>query len=214
MGIDGSGKSSLGTLLERELVSQGVKTRMTWVCLRPVLLKPIAKLAKFMLVRKHKKFDDYSKHIAAKKTGIKKFSWAHGIYFWIMMIDYFPQVLFKVLLPRLAGYHIICDRYYHDLMLDYGVTVSANIEHILRLTALSERLFPKPDLLYFLFVTPEIAMSRKSDIPAVEYLQERSDIYAAIAERFNATVLDASLPLEENCSKLLKDIDALPLKSY
>lgn len=209
MGIDGSGKSSLGTLLVEELTSRGMNSQMSWVCLRPVLLRPIAKTAKFLLVRKHKKFENYEKHITAKKAGLKKFSWAHGIYFWVMILDYIPQVVFKVWLPRLAGRNVICDRYYHDLMLDYGVTISANIDRILKLTALSERLFPKPDLLCFLDVSPEVAMSRKTDIPALEYLTERADIYTGIAERFNALVLDASLPLEVNCKRLADEIEAL-----
>jgi len=209
MGIDGCGKSSLAAMLQKELERNGQKAVVTWATLRPVLLRPFILAAKFLLVRKHNKFDNYEAHITAKKKGMSKLAFAHGIYFFVMFIDYLPQAFYKVTLPRMLGRVVICDRYYYDLMLDYAITVSAKPEKMLALLRFASSFLPTPDLHYFVSVPPEVSFSRKTDIPSLEYLQERSSLYQAMADDQNLPVLDGTLPLEENCRRIMADFKKL-----
>jgi len=209
MGIDGSGKSSLGRMVCEKLVERGEKTVFVWASLRPVLLKPFILVAKYLLVRKHDKFKDYKIHMSAKRTGMKKLGWAHGLYFFVMMVDYIPQLLFKVAWPHLLGRHVICDRYYHDLMLDYCAQINAPISRVTELVRFSARLFPTPDLNYLIEITPETALSRKTDIPAMEYLEDRIEAYNAIIKDVSGTVLEGARPLEENSDIILRDMAKL-----
>ncbi|MDH5644371.1 MAG: deoxynucleoside kinase [Candidatus Heimdallarchaeota archaeon] len=209
MGIDGCGKSSLALALQKEFERNGQKTVVTWATLQPVLIKPFIIIAKYMMVRKHDKFDDYKTHITAKKKGMNKFAFAHGIYFLVMFIDYLPQVFYKVVLPRMFGRTIICDRYFHDLMLDYTITTNAKPNKMLELINFSARFFPKPDLHYFVTVPPEVSFSRKNDIPSLEYLKERNSFYEAMANDLNLPILNGTLPWEENCLRIINDFEKL-----
>lgn len=213
IGVDGSGKSSLGRLVCEELNKKGKPTVYVWAALRPVLMKPFIKAAKYLLVRKHSKFDDYNKHMEAKNKGMKKLKWTHGIYFWVMMLDYLPQVIYKIIIPRMMGKNIICDRYYHDLMLDYCAHINAPIERALKLTSSISRFLPKPDLVYTITVPAEVAMQRKDDIPSLEYLAARSTVYNKINDLVNGITLDGTLALELNCNTIINDIDNLGKKS-
>lgn len=209
MGVDGSGKSALSALLHNELSRRGIKSVMVWVGLRPVLLKPFILLAKFLLVRKHNKFENYKAHDRAKKSGMRKLAFLHKIYFLVLFIDYVPQVFFKVLLPSLLGRYVICDRYYHDLMLDYIVTINASHEKLFNLIHLSSRVFPGPNLAYFLSVPIEVAFERKNDIPSLEYLNERKFYYENIAKKLNIAYLDGTDSLTKNCNLILSDLERI-----
>lgn len=206
MGIDGSGKSSLAKDLQHALKEQNQRSTIVWACLRPVLLRPFILLAKHFLVKGHDKFENYDKHIEVKRDGMKRLSWTHGIYFAVMILDYYPQVFYKVICQRLLGKHVICDRYYHDLMLDYCAHINADSSRVLKLVRFSERLFPKPDFLYFVSIPCEIALQRKSDIPAISYLEERSRHYGEIASEFNSHILDGTKPLIENTRTIMTDM--------
>lgn len=206
MGVDGCGKSSLTAMLQNKLTDKGIKSVVVWASLRPVLMKPFIVVAKYLLVRKHSKFDDYEKHITAKKEGMKKMSWTRHIYLLVTFIDYLPQVFFKVYLPNLLGKVVICDRYYQDLVLDYGITTLATAEKTDKLLKYAEIFFPVPDLHYYLKITSDVAFSRKDDIPSLEYLEGRADVYERFASIMGSEILDGTISLEENSDKLLDDV--------
>ena len=181
MGVDGSGKSTLAKAVSAEMEARGEKVVVVWGALRPVLMRPFIKAAKFLLVRRHDKFADYEKHIEAKKSGMRRLSWTNVFSFWMVLIDYWPQVIYKIYIPRLMGYHVICDRYYHDLMIDYGITTNASLSRIQKLIGVARRMFMNPDIEY----------------------------YDAVASSLGIQVLDGSASIDENRSRIMGDIDRL-----
>ncbi|MFK5891817.1 MAG: hypothetical protein QM504_01190 [Pseudomonadota bacterium] len=207
MGIDGCGKSTLSTPLKNSIIDKGKPAILTWATLKPVLLKPVIKITKFLFVRKHNKFDDYDKHIKAKKAGVNKLKFTHKIYFIIMLIDYLPQVLFKVVIPKLTGKYVICDRYYYDLIIDYAITISLPADKILPYIKFVEYFVPTPDLQYYLYVTPETSFSRKDDIPSIEYLEERKFYYDFLAKESNITHLDGNNSSDDNCQIIIDELN-------
>ena len=210
MGIDGCGKSTLSRALQAELASRGVPAVARWATLRPVLVKPLIAAAKFLLVRKAPKSVDYDAHMAAKRTGMNKLRFAHGIYFWVMALDYLPQVWWKVGVPRLLGKVVICDRYYQDLALDYAVLVNGDAARMREALKVLARLAPTPDLEYFVAIAPEIALSRKDDVPSIAYLEERDRFYRALADACAARTLRGDAPVDDNCARLLRDLKLNP----
>jgi thymidylate kinase len=207
MGIDGSGKSTLSRSLQQELERRGVPSVARWATLKPVLMKPVIKAAKFLLVRKAPKAADYEAHIAAKRSGMNKLRFAHSIYFIVMTLDYLPQAWWKVGLPRLMGKNVICDRYYQDLALDFAITINADPARMMRALHTLEKLVPAPDLHYFVSVPPAVALSRKDDVPSIGYLEERDRFYRAMAQALSLPVLDGQAPVAENCARLLRDMN-------
>lgn len=210
MGIDGSGKSTLSRALQQELAARGMPAVARWATLRPFLLKPVIAVAKFMLVRKAPKALDYEAHMQAKRSGMKKLRFAHSVYFFVMALDYLPQAWWKVGLPRLLGRHVICDRYYQDLALDFAITINGDAQRMMRALRLLGRLVPSTDLHYFVAVPPEVAMSRKDDVPSMSYLQERDRYYRAMATDLGLPLLDGQAPVAENCARLLHDMKIQP----
>jgi thymidylate kinase len=206
MGIDGSGKSTLSRALQQQLTERGVPAVARWATLRPVLLKPVIALAKYLLVRKAPKSANYETHMAAKREGMNKMRFAHSIYFFVMKLDYLPQAWWKVGLPRMLGRHVICDRYVHDLALDFAITVNSDPQRMLRALRVLEKLVPSTDLHYFVAVPPEVALSRKDDVPSIAYLQERDFFYRSMADSLHLPVLDGRMPVGENCARLLQDM--------
>lgn len=210
IGVDGSGKSTLSEMLRSELEKRGQEASLVWASHRPFLLKPFIVAAKFLLVRKHDKFENWDKHIEAKKSGMKRLAFLRPVYFAVTVVDYVPQVLWKVWWPRLRGKIVICDRYYHDLVLDFGVTSVLPIDSTLRILRWADRWFPRPDLLYWVNVPAAVAFSRKTDIPSTAYLEERAEIYRRFVEVLDARTIDGTLPLQVNLERLVGDVLALP----
>lgn len=209
MGIDGCGKSTLSRALADELGRRGEPAVATWAMLRPFLLRPLIAAAKFLLVRKAPKSADYGAHIAAKRAGMDKLRFAHAIYLAVMIVDYLPQAWWKVGLPRLLGRHVICDRYYHDMALDYAITVNGDAAHMMRVLRLLERLVPSTDLHYFVDVPAEVAYARKDDVPSIEYLRERQRFYGAMAAEFALPALDGRAPTGEACRRITQDMERI-----
>lgn len=207
MGIDGCGKSTLSVPLRDKIGAYGKDATITWATLKPFLLIPIIKLTKFLFVRKHNKFDDYSKHIEAKKAGVNKLKFTHKIYFIIMLIDYIPQAIYKVTIPKLLGKYVICDRYYHDLIIDYAITISLAAEKINPYIKIVELFIPKPDFQYYLHVSPEVSLSRKDDIPSISYLEERKHYYDYLANDLKIDLLAGEDSTDVNCQHIINDLD-------
>jgi thymidylate kinase len=210
MGIDGSGKSTLSRALQHELALRGVPAVARWATLRPVLLKPFITLAKFMLVRKAPKALNYEAHMQAKRSGMDKLRFAHAVYFFIMTLDYLPQVWWKVGLPRLLGRHVICDRYYQDLALDFAITINGDVPRMMRALRRLQHWVPATDLHYFVAVPPEVALARKDDVPSLSYLQERDRYYRAMATELRLPVLDGQATVADNCQRLMHDLKIKP----
>lgn len=207
MGIDGSGKSTLSRALQAELQARGIPAVARWATLRPVLMLPVIKLAKALLVRKAPKAVDYEAHIAAKRSGMDKLRFAHNLYFVLMTLDYLPQAWWKVGLPRLLGKQVICDRYVHDLALDFAITINGDPARMMRALLVLERLVPRADHHYFVSVPPEVALARKDDVPSIGYLQERDRFYRAMSQSLALQVLDGTAEVPANCARLLRDLN-------
>lgn len=206
MGIDGCGKSTLSRALAQELDARGEPAVARWAMLRPFLLKPLIKAAKFLLVRKAPKEQGYEAHVAAKRAGMSKLKFAHSVYFAVMVLDYLPQAWWKVGVPRLLGKHVICDRYYHDMALDFAVTVNGGAEKMMQVMRFLERLVPSTDLHYFVHVPPEVAFARKDDVPSILYLQEREALYRRMAGELHLAELDGEAPLDQGCRRITEDM--------
>jgi dTMP kinase len=207
MGADGAGKSTIARALKSELDRTGRPSVVTWATLRPVLSRPAIKLAKFLFVRKHDKFTDYTAHIEAKQAGLRKLRWAHEIFLILMVLDYLPQAFFKVVVPWWRGRYVICDRYYYDLMLEYTEISKGSTDRMVRLVRAMSRLLPGPHLSFFVDVPVEVALARKRDIPSARYLEAKGDLYRRLARALGLTSLDGTSPPQANCALIMNDLE-------
>ena len=204
-GVDGAGKTSISKELLKYYFNQNFKVRYTWATLRPILLRPIIVIAKFLFVRKYDKYENYSIHKEHKQKSIKLFKFLMPIQFFIALIDYYPQYIFKVYLPSKFNDIIIADRYYVDFFIERGMLANWSPEKTYNKITSYQKIFLKPSSSIYLKISSETTMNRKDDIPSVEYLNDRMKYYDYIHSKLNSFVINAENSFEENMREI-KDI--------
>ena len=109
----------------------------------------------------------------------------------MLVLDYGARLAPAVRRARRRNDVVLLDRYWQDVMVDlsYGGTLE-DPPRLLR------RLLPEPAGAVILDVPETIALERKSDTPDLRYLSERRRLYAEVAERSGAVVVDATPPAD------------------
>jgi thymidylate kinase len=209
LGTDGSGKTTVAAHIVQIFRAKNRTVQCVWATLRPVILWPIIKVAKFLFVRKHNKFDNYQEHIKVKGEALQRFSFFFKPLFYLSLLDYYPQYLWKVVRMSWKNDYLICDRYYIDLIIDRAILEGAGLERVTDWLHWYGRFFRSPDLVFYLRTSPEVAIQRKTDIPSEEYLQERGRYYDFLTELLRAHVIDGDQPLQTVLARVQECIDDL-----
>ncbi|MEP4803358.1 MAG: hypothetical protein ABJZ69_03045 [Hyphomicrobiales bacterium] len=212
IGTDGSGKTTLIGKTVEKLRETGVQATGIWFGSKGYLLTPI-RMALKPIWRPRKRPNAtgkpqqesmrYSTEIKSKNRVVQKYSWAIPIYVSIVWFDYKIQVAFKFLSARNSAV-IIADRYIFDVAINIGLTLGWTPEDVVQFVRKRIKSFPIPQALFFLRVEPEVSLSRKNDIPDADYLILRLSYYEALAEAFNFTLLDGTLPINQNRDTLVE----------
>jgi thymidylate kinase len=95
---------------------------------------------------------------------------------------------------------LICDRYYHDLLVDplryrYGGPLWA--------ARLVGKLMPRPELWILLDAPAEVLQQRKQEVPLEETARQRSAYLAFVQSQENHAIVDAAQPLD----KVIADVE-------
>jgi thymidylate kinase len=88
---------------------------------------------------------------------------------------------------------LICDRYYHDLLVDPKRYRYGGPMWIARLTG---QLMPKPRLWILLDAPAEVLQARKQEVPPEETARQRQAYLALVRRQKNHIVVDASQSLD------------------
>lgn len=215
IGTDGSGKTTLISAVVEELSVRGFSVGGVWFGAIGYLMVPVRKVLKrFWKQKTHhnsklgvtktpsKNTSGYGSEIKRKNAAAKKYAWAIPIYVNIAWLDYRIQVAKKFFNTRNCEI-VVADRYIFDVAINIGLTVGWTPDEVVRFAQAKLRYLPLPQLRVFLRVTPEVSLSRKDDIPDIDYLRLRLSYYEAIADAFDFIHRDGTLPIEENRDWLL-----------
>lgn len=158
MGMDGSGKSSISSFITEELIKEGYNVSFHWW-----LEAEQSVLRKFLKLLFHNASGNSKKlgtNILERKRNKKKLF--NYFYPRIVLIDYLIFGIFHVTIPyKLGGKKIIIfDRYYSDTIWSLKNEFNLHIENMI-IIKIFRFLIPEPDLLFFIDVSPEIALERK-----------------------------------------------------
>ena len=196
IGLDGSGKSAnISEMKKDEAFSE---YQFMWVRWEPKLLGP----AYWLLNRKVKRKRNSEKSVEQRKlsmeyhtkSGIKdkifKNPIVRTIWMGLALVDYLIQFYAKTIKLLSEKKNIIFDRFYLDLFVDQGINFGYSPEKIEKQIEKYQWLFPKMDEMIYIRVSPEICYKRKDDIPNMDYLLRRYEIYEKLSQNPNWFTVD------------------------
>jgi thymidylate kinase len=205
MGLDGSGKSTQAGYLCAWLRDTGIKAETVWMRGESYVTRPVLSIGKAVLraPRESKRGEGikagktYTAYVETKHTMFRN-RWLRRVWIGLTLVDLyitFRRAFAK--LPHDTGL-VILDRYIYDSFIDIDTAFGEEGREALRLLgSKAARMFPRPDLVLLLEITPEEAMRRKDDIPSAGYLEKREAVYRSIAAAVGARNIDAAKPVQE-----------------
>lgn len=212
IGLDGSGKSA--NIDKMKLDRDYADYKFMWVRWKPMLLKPAYWLMERNVSKKNKHIDKNEKvdgksgekqaELNANynaKSGLKGKIFGNpvicSVWMFLALVDYFFQFHVKVLPIVISGKNIIFDRFFLDLFVDQGINFGYSPEKIRKEIDKHKYLFPKMDSYVYIQVSPETCYKRKNDIPNMDYLNRRFEIYEYLSKDKVWIAVDGELPFEE-----------------
>lgn len=204
IGLDGSGKSANINLMKSD--PEYKRFEFLWVRWQPsitVMLYKIRHRNDTVGARNNsesgKKKQKTLERNYQRKKGIKKILFGMGItrklWFFYAIGDYKRQFHNKTQQLIANGSNIIFDRYYLDLFIDQGINFGYSPEKIFQEIEKYKAEFPVMDKIIYIKVSPDVCFARKDDIPNMEYLSRRYEIYEYIAKKQNWYVIDGEKEL-------------------
>lgn len=212
IGLDGSGKSA--NIDKMRFDQDYADYKFVWVRWKPTLLKPAYLLMEKSVSNKNKDIDKSIKvngkcsEQQAKlnadynaKSGLKEKIFRSPtircIWMFLALVDYFFQFYIKVLSLIISEKNVIFDRFYLDLFVDQGINFGYTPEKIKKEIDKHKFLFPKMDKYIYIRVSPNTCYQRKNDIPNMDYLNKRFEIYEYLSKDVNWITVDGELPFEK-----------------
>lgn len=180
-GIDGAGKSSLINYVNELFNKQEFPTPKTiWTRIDSnelFITNTLYKLFRPFIIRNVKlnEVPITQKKGIIKKNALIKLAWVY-----LNTIELIFHSNFRIRLPLIFQYSIIGDRYYHDAIVDIVTQLPDNDINGRIVRWLLQTFLPKPDLLFYLDVDPQIAFARKAhdkNKVTLEMLKKRSFLY-------------------------------------
>lgn len=212
IGTDGSGKTTLANSYVVALQMRGMRAKRVWLGAESVLMAPVRRLLKLVWKNRDKarsaeraqavkrtttSTPDYRAEIARKNALVQRYPWAIHTYLALVWVDYRMQVWLKRRCAR-AEDIIVADRYLFDVSVNLGLTLGWSPDDVVSFIRRRLSGMQLPEFRVFLRVSPEVSLSRKDDIPDIEYLRLRFSYYEAIARAFGFVERDGTLPIETN----------------
>lgn len=204
IGIDGSGKTTLAKEVAAALKEKGVRCAYTYGRYVPMLSRPFVYLGQkiFLKNRKVREYEDYS---GAKKDAVKKYRMLAAVYREIILLDYSLQLLIRLIIPKMTGRTIVCDRYVYDTVIN---DIPRQSDKLPSIKAQIDRCFtiaPKPDRTYLIEIDLETAYGRKADTPSMSYLRERRELYHTLRDEYGFILLDGKKTIDELREQVLSE---------
>lgn len=185
IGIDGAGKTTLAKSIMVELTKKGIPVEYRWGKFESYLLRFFILVKNKLLVREKDWRENYEKSLEIKKNLLRN-NFVSRLYEYFVLINYTFQVISKITIPLKLGKNVICDRYVYDTIVDMVIDLGYSDEKVKRRLSQLFILLPSPDIFFFIDVPEEVAFRRKDDIPSLEFLKIKKEVYLKILKFLKA----------------------------
>lgn len=205
IGPDGSGKSSISSRLVERLSSERPGVTRVWCRFE-------SKALAFMLrgvskVRGHEgDFRETYEARSESKSRLMTNSPLKWPYLVFVVASYMVDLHGKVAKRLKEDAVIISDRYIYDTIVDLWVDFGKKDSNLSFLIPLLVNIAPRPEKIFLVDIPEEVSMSRKNDVPNIEYVAERRIGYGRISELIGAIKLDGTQPIDSNVERIYNEI--------
>lgn len=207
LGLDGCGKSSILEKLKSDEKFNNYD--FIWSRWKPKMLKPLYKIFAKKTITSNQT-DDKKEKIYKKNFGLKKKIFKSNLIkkFWLKLAicDYKGTFKKNTKNALKENKSIVFDRYFYDLFIDQCINLKYDNETILYYINKYSKKFLSLDKVIFISVSPEICFSRKNDIPCMEYLEIRNEIYNYLAEQLNWIVISGEQDINDEYEEIVNNI--------
>ena len=207
MGPDGSGKSSISKMVVEKLSTTSPNVMYVWCRfeskLLGFLLRANSKVARF-----EGDFRETYEARSENKSRLLTNSPLKWLYLAFIVFSYTMDLSRKVARPLRAGHLIVSDRYVYDTIVDLWADFGRKDKYLAIFTPMLINIAPSPRFVFWVDVPEEISMSRKNDVPNIEYVAVRRKGYELLSSRIAAVRLDGTQPIEANADRICDKIRA------
>jgi len=196
LGIDGSGKTTLSNNLLNYYKSKSIKVTYFYGRHFPFLLQPFKTLGKITVLKRTDEFINYNIYKNKKNSFFSRHRLIATLYKIIWIADYLV-ITFLRFIPRYFNKDmVIIDRFFLDVAVNISESLSLDDMQMVKLARFLGCFFPSNTLNIFIKVSPEVAFSRKNDIQAIRYLEERNKRYKILSELYKFIEINGEEPPE------------------
>lgn len=185
-GIDGSGKTTIIKIVQKELLKNNVPLKYHWCRHEFLLLSALTFMSH--KIRHFSKPVEHGKDKVRETTkmpllkyfvrSIRKSRTLFRILFIYVTISYFIQIQFKARLSFNLKDIIACDRYVYDTIIDM-LSYQFSSDLMKSMVNLYLKIFPKPSIVFYVDVPEKVAFERKKELNIVE-LKMRRKLYTSL----------------------------------
>lgn len=205
IGTDGSGKTTQCKRLCEKLQKEGHEAQYSWCKFESKFLYYLVQAIKKILSNKGNDMQEYDSR-KKKKDSILSYQVIRIPFLSYILIHYYTQVIRDIYWPLWRGRTVVCDRYVYDTIVDIAVDFDYSDRSANRLLDMYLQFIPKPDVLLYLKVPPEVSLKRKDDIPNLEFVREKKEAYDVLLEDTSAVTISGVGDIEEIGDKINEQI--------
>lgn len=198
LGVDGVGKTLHARELKESLSQSGLRTKYVWlrfVHITTLFLLGYCRVAGLTI------YQDIN-GISVGKHCFYKSKLVTYIYPRLLYIDLLPAYLSKIIIPRLMGWTIICDRFVFDTIID--LMIDLNDDHFYE-TSIGKKylhLVPRDAKLILLDLDLELIYKRRPELAVDTLLARRQELYRELAQKYGIPIINNA----QSVSSVQKDI--------
>ena len=193
-GVDGSGKSTFARMLEKEMVGRGYRTKYAWMRMNYMLTRPVLLYCRLTGLTRRP-------IVNGRKISIHEFHRSRPVaklVQYLHLLDTVIAYFFKVFIPmRLCGCYIICDRFVHDVLIDFIMESKDFDLHDKLIRKLLFSLIPKDGIL-LVETDLDTILERKPDVTMYDAdFETRFHEYCRLGRMYDLEVVDNNRAKDE-----------------